>query len=208
MAWGTDSAVPGAQTARVTASAALHRIERSIHLSRRTLLRALAATAGAVLVAGALVALHDAAAADVDATATVAELDAALGVTPAGSRELDQAPESVVRTALAREANDATALQAAIADGVPAASEQRLGVTFTMASKAAAERLAAYLDERTAFTVAVAAPYTGQPRWSVGGITPRAALTVPVLHQLTERMIEAGWGAGGGDFQGWRVVSR
>ncbi len=161
-----------------------------------------ALTAGVLLLGG--LALHATATPDDDATLTVAELDSAIGITPAGSLQLDRAPDSVQQTALDREAGDWHALQAS---GLPAGSVQRIGVTFAATDRAAAERLAAVLDRATDFTVAVTAP-SGDAAWTVGGVTPLTPLTVTVTHQLTERMSEAAWTASGPTFTGWHVVSR
>lgn len=194
-----------AQTARVTAEAALPRPRTTPTRSRKAVTRiATAALGAAVLVVGGL-ALHAAAAPDQDTSMTVAELDATLSITSTGSRELDRVPTSVEQSALAREAGDFDVLQAS---GAPMGSQQRFGVTFSAGGRDAAQRLVDLLERTTGFTVALTAPTPGQPHWTVGGITPRAPLTVPVAHQLTERMSEAAWSVGDVTFGGWRVVSR
>jgi hypothetical protein len=163
---------------------------------------AVGALAVTVLVLGG-VALRTAAAADDDSTMTVAQLDDSLGIRANGSRELDQAPVAVLQAALDREVGDAARLAAS---GAAVGSEQHLGVAFTTTSRAGAERLVLLLQRTTRFTVALSAPTAGQPRWTVGGITPAAPVTVPIAHQLTERMSEAAWRAGGATFSGWRVL--
>ncbi|HEY8317727.1 MAG TPA: hypothetical protein VIG76_02755 [Amnibacterium sp.] len=161
-----------------------------------------ALTAGVLLLGG--VALHSTVTSDVDTTMTVAELDATIGITPAGSLQLDRAPASVQRSALDRETGDWRALQAS---GLPAGSAQRIGVMFTTTDRAAADRLAGVLDRATDFTVVVSAPSEG-PAWNVGAVTAQVPLTVTVAHQLTERMTEAAWAASSATFAGWHVVTR
>lgn len=205
MAWGRDDRGGRAQTARVTAHATFPAPRMTPPGMRKAATRIAIATLGAAALVVAGLALHAAGTADQGSTMTVAELDRSLSVTPAGSRTFDRAPSSVLENALDREAGDAAVVRAS---GMPIGSQQRLGVTFTAADRAAAERLAGLLSDTTGFTVAVAPPAHGQPQWSVGGITPRAPLTVPVAHQLTERMSEAAWAGGHVRFGGWRVVTR
>lgn len=205
MAWGGGDGSAAAQTARVTAQAALPLPRPTIGRSRRTGTRIAvgALTAGVLVFGGA--ALRTAAVADDDSTLTVAQLDDALGVTAAGTRELDLAPGAVLQAALDREAGDAAVLRAS---GVAVGTDQRLGVVFTTSDRAAAERLTALLSDATRFTAAMSGPTSTDPRWTVGAITPEVPLTVPMAHQLTERMSEAAWRAGGATFTGWRVISR
>lgn len=204
MAWGGGDGSAAAQTARVTAEAALPLPRPTIDRSRRTVTRiAVGALAAGVLVVGG-VALRTAATANEDSTMTVAQLDDALGVTAAGTGELDRAPGAVLQAALDREAGDAAVLRAS---GVPVGTDQRLGVVFTTSDRAAAERLTDLLSGATRFTVARTGPTSTDPHWTVGGITPEVPLTVQMAHQLTERMSEAAWRAGGATFSGWRVVS-
>jgi hypothetical protein len=205
MAWGGGDGSAAAQTARVTAEAALPLPRTTTDRRRRTAARiAVGVLAAGVLVVGG-VALRTAATVDDDATMTVAQLDDALGVTAAGTRVLDRAPGTVLQAALDREAGDAAALRAS---GAPAGTDQRLGVVFTTSDRAGAERLTALLRDATRFTVAMSGPTSADPRWTVGGITREVPLTVQMAHQLTERMSEAAWRAGGATFTGWRVVSR
>jgi hypothetical protein len=204
MAWGAGGATGAAQTARVTADA-LPVPRRTTRLGRRTATRATAgALAAAALVLGGL-ALRSVATADEDSTTTVAQLDGALGVTAAGSRELDRVPDAVLQAALDREAGDAAAIRTS---GVPVGSAQRFGVVFAATDRPTAERLTTLLTRATRFTVALAAPSSTDPHWTVGGITPRAPLTIPLAHQLTERMSEAAARVAGTTFDGWRVVTR
>jgi hypothetical protein len=151
------------------------------------------------------VALRSVATSDGDTTLTVAQLDDSLGITAAGSRELDTAPASVLQAALDREAGDFAALRAT---GVRTGSEQRFGVVFTTADRATAVHLTALLDRTTRFTVGLTAPTSADPHWTVGGITPTTRATVPLAHQLTERMTEAAWRAGDATFSGWRILGR
>src|SRR5579875_2343527 len=105
-AWGPDDMDERAQTARVTAEAALPATGAVPATTRRTVRRAALASLGlgALVLAG--VALHSAGAADADSTSTVAELDASLGVTTDGARQLDQVPSAVLQRALDRETGD------------------------------------------------------------------------------------------------------
>lgn len=193
-----------AQTSRVTAEAALPRAGELTGGARRTARRVgIGSLAAGVLLLGG-VALHSTATPDADATMTVAELDSTIGITPAGSIQLDRAPDSVMQNALDREAGDWRGVQAS---GLPAGSVQRIGLSFTTTDRAAAERLAGVLGHATDFTVAVTAP-SGETAWTVGAVTPLAPLTVAVTHQLTERMSEAAWAASGATFTGWHVVGR
>ena len=174
-------------------------------LGRRTVTRiTVGALAVGVLVLGGL-ALRSGAGSDEDSTTTVAQLDGALGITAVGSRELDRVPDAVLQTALDREAGDSAAIWAS---GVPVGSTQRLGVAFTATDRASAERLTTVLTRATRFAVGLAAPTATEPHWTVGGIPPPAALTIPLAHQLTERMCEAAARAGGARFDGWRIVPR
>ena len=193
-----------AQTARVTAEAALPRAGDLSGSARRTARRVgIGALAAGVLLLGG-VALHSTVTPQDDASMTVAELDATIGITPGGSLQLDRAPDSVQRLALERETGDWRALQAS---GLAAGSVQRIGVSFTATDRAAADRLAGVLDRATDFTVVVSAPSDGSA-WNVGGVTPRVPLTVTVAHQLTERMSQAAWAASGATFAGWHVITR
>jgi hypothetical protein len=195
----------GAQTARVTADAVLPRPGGLSSRARATATKAaIGALAAGVLVLGG-VALHAAGRGDADSSMTVAELDATLGITPAGSRVFDRAPDAVLQSALDRETGDSAGLRAS---GLPLGTAERFGVTFTAADRAGADHLAALLGRTTGFTVAVAAPTARGAHWSVGAITAKAPLTVAVVHQLTERMTEAAWRSGGVRFEAWRVVSR
>ncbi len=203
MAWGAGEGTGAAQTARVTAD--VLPLPRPRRRGRRTATRiTVGAVAVAALALGGL-ALRSAAVSDEDSTTTVAQLDGALGITTAGSRELDQVPDAVLQAALDREAGDTTAVRTS---GAPLGSTQRLGVGFTATDGASAERLTTLLTRATRFTVALAAPTATAPHWTVGGITPKAPLTIPVAHQLTERMSEAAARVGGTTFEGWRVVTR
>ncbi|HEV7624115.1 MAG TPA: hypothetical protein VGO26_08270 [Amnibacterium sp.] len=205
MAWGARDGNGAAQTARVIAEAAPPLPRPTTAQGRRTATRILLGTlaAGALVLGG--IALRTAAASDEASTMTVAQLDDALGITAAGSRELDRAPGPVLQAALDRQAGDSAALGAS---GVPVGSDQRLGVAFRTSGRAPADRLTALLARTTRFTVVVAAPTSADPQWTVSAITPRAPITVPITHQLTERMIEVAWRAGDAAFTGWRVAGR
>lgn len=204
MAWGAGEAAGAAQTSRVTADV-LPLPRSTARLGRLTVTRiTVGALAVAALVLGGL-AVRTAATSDEDYTTTVAQLDGALGITAAGSRDLDRVPDAVLQAALDREAGDSTAIRTS---GVPVGSVQRLGVVFTATDRASAERLTTLLTRATRFTVGFAAPSRADAHWTVGGITPKAPLTIPLAHQLTERMSEAAGLAGGTTFDGWRVVTR
>lgn len=204
MAWVVGEATGAAQTARVTADV-LPLPRSTTHLGRRTVTRvAVGALAVGALVLGGL-ALRSAASSDEDSMTTVAQLDGALGITAAGSRELDRVPDRVLQAALDREAGDSAAIRTS---GVPVGSRQRLGVAFTATDRSSAGRLTALLTRATRFTVALTAPSSTDPHWTVGAITPQTALTIPLAHQLTERMSEAAARSGGAAFDGWRVVTR
>ena len=205
VAWGGGDGSGAAQTARVTAQAALPLPRPTSERSKRAVTRvAVGALAACALVVGG-VALRSVATSDGDTTLTVAQLDDSLGITAAGSRELDTAPAAALQAALDREAGDFAALHAT---GVRIGSEQRFGVVFTAPDRATADRLTALLDRTTRFTVALTAPTSADPHWTVGGITPAARVAVPLAHQLTERMTEAAWRAGGATFSGWRILGR
>jgi hypothetical protein len=205
MAWAAGDPAGAAQTARVTAEVLPLPHPATAHHGRRTATRiAVGVLAAAALVLGGL-ALRTAATSDEDSITTVAQLDGALGITAAGSRELDHVPDAVLQAALDREAGDTTSIRTS---GVPVGSTQRFGVVFTATDRAAAERLTTLLSRATRFTVALTAPSSTDPHWTVGAITPKATLTIPLAHQLTERMSEAAARAAGTTFDGWRVVGR
>jgi hypothetical protein len=202
MAWGAREPVGAAQTSRVTAD--VLPLPHRTRLRRRTVTRITVGVLAVTALALGGLALRSAATSDEDSTTTVAQLDGALGITAAGSRELDRVPDAVLQAALDREAGDTAVIRTS---GVPVGSAHRLGVAFRATDRASAERLTTLLTRATRFTVGLAAPSATDPHWTVGGITPKATLTIPLAHQLTERMSEAAARVGGTTFGGWRVVT-